>query len=474
VPDFDYEAHDAVGLAELVRRGETTPDALLDAALERIEKRNPELNAFVVPMVDEARAAIRAGLPDGPLRGVPFLVKDLHLTCAGTRTTQGSRFFEDFVADHDSELVTRYRRAGLVIFGKTTSPEFGLTTTTESRVFGATRNPWNREHTPGGSSGGASAAVAAGFLPAANASDGGGSIRVPASCTGLFGLKPTRGRTPMGPDVGEGWAGMSCVHAVTRSVRDSAALLDATAGPDVGAPYWAAEPARPFLEEVTTPPGRLRIALQRESWNGSPVHEDCTRAALSAAELCRALGHEVVEAPLPIELAVLQRSTGTIIGANLRASLLERAAALGREFTGEDLEPITFAMASGAASATSADYAAAVRGIHALGRQVSRFLRDYDALLTPTMATPPLRIGDLSLSHPEPKTLLENLNRTVGFTQLLNASGQPAMSVPLHWNAAGLPIGVQFVGRYADEATLLRLAGQLETARPWFARRAPL
>lgn len=466
----DYEKHDAVGLAALVREGEVSADELLDAALERVEKRNPELNAFVIPMVDAAREEIAGGLPDGPLRGVPFLVKDLHLQCRGARTSYGSRLFEDFVADHDSELVARYRRAGLVIFGKTTSPEFGLTTSTESTLFGPTRNPWNPEHTSGGSSGGASAAVAAGMVPAANASDGGGSIRIPASCTGLFGMKTSRGRTPMGPDHGEGWSGMSCVHAVTRSVRDSAALLDATAGPDVGAPYWAPVPERPFLDEVGAAPGRLRIALQTETWNGTEAHADCVAAAEDAAALCRELGHEVVPRALPIDPEVLRSATGIIIGANLRAAVLQRCEELGRELGEDDLEPLTLTMVRGAANGTSADYAAAVRGIHGIGRQVESFLREFDVLLTPTMATPPLPIGALSLAHPEVGTMLGNLGRTVGFTQLLNASGHPAMSVPLFWNDAGLPIGVQFVGRSADEATLFRLAGQLEQARPWFGR----
>jgi len=471
--DLDYESHDAVGLAELVAAGDVSPTELLDAALERVAARNPELNAVVLEMESAARAAIDAGLPEGPLRGVPFLLKDLHLLVDGQPTTSGSRLFQGFIADHDSELVARYRRAGLVLFAKTTSPEFGLTTSTESTLFGATRNPWNLEHTSGGSSGGASAAVAAGIVPAANASDGGGSIRIPASCTGLFGLKPTRGRTPMGPDAGEGWSGMSCVHAVTRSVRDSAVLLDATAGPDVGAPYWAPEPTRPFADEVGVPPGRLRIAVQTATWNDAPVHPDCLSAVEDAARLCRDLGHEVTDIPFTVDTALLREATGVIIAANLRQAVLDRAEALGREFTPDDLEPLTYGMAVGAAGRTAAEYAGAVRSIHAIGRQLGRFLESCDILLTPTMASPPEKIGALSLAHPDLKTMLDALSRTVGFTQLLNATGHPAMSVPLSWNEAGLPIGIQFIGRYADEATLFRLAAQLEEARPWFDRRAP-
>jgi len=472
--DFDYESHDGLALAALVARGEVSPDELLDAALERAARHNPAINAVVVQREGAARAEIAAGLPEGPFRGVPFLLKDLHVLLEGERTTYGSRFFEDFVADHTSTLTARYRQAGLVVFGRTTSPEFGLTTTTENRVFGVTRNPWNLEHTSGGSSGGASAAVAAGILPVANASDGGGSIRIPASCTGLFGLKPTRGRTPMGPQQGEGWAGMSCVHVVSRSVRDSAAMLDATAGPAVGDPYFAPPPERAWLEEAQQEPGRLRIAFQRETFNETPTHPDCVAAVEDAAQLCASLGHDVEERTLRVDARALRDAAGLIIGSNLRAVLLARAEALGRPFGEDDLEPLTHAMAAGNASASAADYAAAVRTIHNTGRVVAGFLEEVDVMLTPTMATPPLPIGALSLSHHDPLELLANLGATTGFTQLLNASGHPSASVPLFWSDAGLPVGVQITGRYADEATLFRLAGQLEGERPWFDRRPSL
>jgi len=469
----EYESYDALGLAELVHKGEVKPSELLDAALTRLGERNPRLNAVVIPMIEEARRATAGELPDGPFRGVPFLLKDLHLLTAGTRTTSGCRLFEDFVADHDSEIVIRYRKAGLVIFGKTHSPEFGLTTTTESKLFGLTRNPWNPDHSAGGSSGGSAAAVAAGIVPAANASDGGGSIRIPASCCGLFGMKPTRARTPVGPDVGEGWSGMSAVHAVSRSVRDSAALLDATGGPDLGAPYWAPPPERPYREEAGRPPGRLRIAFQDRAFNGAETHPDCAAAAADAARLCAELGHGVEETHLAIDPERLRKATGTIIAANLRATVEDRAAALGRSFGSDDLEAVPFVMATGAEGTGCAEYARAIRTIHELGRQVARFLERYDTLLTPTMATPPLPLGAVSLSSSDFGSFLDNLQKTVAFTQLFNATGSPAMSVPLAWNAAGLPIGVQFAGRFGDEATLFRLAGQLEQARPWFERRPP-
>jgi amidase/6-aminohexanoate-cyclic-dimer hydrolase len=467
----ENESHDAVGLAALVASGEVSPVELLDAALERVAARNPALNAVVIEMEQHARNAIADGLPDGPLRGVPFLLKDLHLGHAGARTTSGSRLFEDFVADHDHELVARYRRAGLVIFGKSASPEFGLTTSTESAVFGRTANPWNTRYMAGGSSGGASSAVAGGIVPAANASDGGGSIRIPASCCGLFGLKPTRARTPAGPDAGEGWSGMSCIHAVTRSVRDSAALLDATHGADLGAPYFAPPPARAYCEEVGAAPGRLRIAMQAEPWNGSPVHADCRAALEDAAKLLQQLGHRVVEARLEVDAQSLGRATGTIIAANVRASVLDRTTALGKDLEDGDVEPITRRMIDGAAARGADDYARAIRVIHALTRTVERFLEGYDLILTPTMATPPLPLGALSLSNPDLAAYARDIAATVGFTQLFNASGHPAMSVPLHWNTAGLPIGVQLAARFGDEATLFRLAAQLEEARPWFDRR---
>ncbi|MCP3984540.1 MAG: amidase [bacterium] len=470
----EYESYDGLGLAELVRKGETQPKELLDAALERMERHEPTLNAVPIPMILEARAALDAGLPEGPFTGVPFLLKDLHLNWAGVRTTNGSQLFTDHVPDHDSELTERYRAAGLVTFGKSLSPEFGITPTSESIQFGDTRNPWNTEHSAGGSSGGSAAATAAGYLPLANASDGGGSIRIPAAACGLFGMKPTRGRMPMGPDVGEGWAGMSIVHAVSRSVRDSAALLDATAGPDLGAPYVAPPPVRSYLEEVTRPPSRLRIALQRSTWNGTSTHADCVAAVEDAARLCEELGHDVVEAALEIDADAMRRASMTILPANLLVALEDRAEALGRELVESDVEAGTWGMATAGRARSAVDYVRAVKGIHHIGRQVARFQTDYDVILTPTMALPPTPLGTLSLSNPNPGANLEALLQTIGYCQIFNASGSPAMSVPLAWNDAGLPIGIQFAGRFGDEGTLFRLAGQLEQARPWFNRRPPL
>ncbi|MBI1956175.1 MAG: amidase, partial [Acidobacteria bacterium] len=291
---------DATAQAELVRRKEVQPVELVEAAIERIERLNPKLNAVVTPMYEEARSQAKKNLPDVPFTGVPLLLKDLLASYAGVRLTSGSSFLREFVPDHDSELVARQKRAGLIILGKTNTPEFGILPTTEPRLFGPSRNPWDLHRTPGGSSGGSAAAVAAGMVPMAHGNDGGGSIRIPASCCGVFGLKPTRGRNPLGPNFGDILSGLAVEHALTRSVRDSAALLDATCGPDPGAPYWASPPARPFLQEVGTPPGRLRIALTTVSIAGKPVHPDCLQAARDAAALCAELGHEVVEAIPPL------------------------------------------------------------------------------------------------------------------------------------------------------------------------------
>ncbi len=466
----EYETYDGLGLAELVRKGEVSPTELLDAALARVSARNPALNAVNMNWEARARRDVAAGLPDGAFRGVPFLLKDLHAQVAGERVTYGSRLFKDFVSDADSELVIRYRRAGLVTFGRTASPELGLTATTESVLFGQTRNPWNPARTSGGSSGGASAAVAAGILPVAHASDGGGSIRIPASCTGLFGVKPTRARVPMGPHAGEGWGGMSTAHVVSRSVRDSAALLDATHGPDLGSPYEAPAPERAYLDEVTRSPGRLRIALQVETFNGAPTDPECAAAARAAAKLCESLGHSVEEAKLVVDAAALGRATQVLIGANVTATAEDRAAALGQTLGPELVEDMTWAMIQNTRGLPAADYARAVKTIHAAGRVVAAFFTRFDVLLTPTMAMQAPKLGEIALS-PVTSESVQGLQRCTGFTALFNAAGNPAMSVPLGTASDGVPIGVQFAGRFGDEATLFRLAGQLEAAAPWAARR---
>ena len=466
----DYEELDGLGLADRVKQGAVSAEALLEIAIQRTEEQNPSLGAVNIPMFEQAREAVAKGVPRGPFEGVPFLLKDLHLHTLDAPLTNGSALYRDFQPSEESELVRLYRASGLVVFGKSHSPEFGITTSSESALHGQTKNPWSSAHSAGGSSGGAAAAVAAGILPLANASDGGGSIRIPASCCGLFGIKPTRGRTPMGPVTGEGWSGMSCVHAVTRSVRDSAALLDATSGPDLGAPYAAQPPVRPFLEEVAHSPGRLRIALQRETWNFSEPHADCLTALDEAARICRDLGHEVEEAPFVVDRGAFGQATGTIISSNTRADMEHRAEQLGRPLREDDVEPRTWGLSSLAAGFSATDYVSALATIHETGRGLARHLQKYDVLLSPTMATPPLPLGVLSLSNPDAEEQITSVFSTVGYTQMMNATGNPAMSVPLSWNAEGLPIGVQFAGRMGDEATLFQLAGQLEKAHPWFGR----
>ena len=471
---MDFDKYDGLGLAELIRRRDATPAEVLEAAIARIEARNPALNAIVTRLDDEARAAVKAGLPAGPFTGVPYALKDLGALYTGAVTSYGSRLFADNRADHDSELTLRLKRAGLVILGKTNTPEMGLAPSTEPRLFGPTRNPWNREFSAGGSSGGAAAAVAGGMLPMAHATDGGGSIRIPASACGLFGLKPTRARNPMGPDAGEGWGGASVGHAVTRSVRDSAALLDATSGPDVGDPYWAPPPPGPFLAEVGRAPGRLRVAFTVKPWVDVPVDGECADAARAAARLCASLGHHVEEARPEIDASALGQATRIIVGANVRAQLETRAAALGRPLTEADVERVTWARAEDGRKASAADYARAMAVVHRTGRAVARFFVGYDILLSPTMCQPPHRLGVLDMSNTDDKAYLGAVFASIGFTSLFNSSGNPAMSVPLGWSRRGLPLGVQFVAPFGAEGLLFRLAGQLESAAPWADRRPPL
>ena len=467
----DYERYDGLGLAALVRQGEVKAAEMLETAIERVEALNPALNAVVNRLYDQARAAVAAGLPAGPFSGVPYALKDLGALYTGAVTSYGSQLFAGSVADHDSELTLRLKRAGLVILAKTNTPEMGLAPSTEPRLFGPTRNPWNRAHSAGGSSGGAAAAVAGGMLPMAHATDGGGSIRIPASCCGLFGLKPTRARNPMGPDAGEGWGGASVGHAVTRSVRDSAALLDVTAGPDVGDPYWAPPPAGPFLDEVSRPPGTLRIALATASWNGAPVDPECAAAATDAGRLCESLGHHVEEARPDFDRDALGQATRIIIGANVRAALDAGAKARGRALEAADVERVTWDYAGLGGAHTAADYARSMGVVHRTGRAVARFFTRYDIILSPTMCRPPFPLGVLDMSNPNADAYLAAVLASIGFTALFNSSGNPAMSVPLAWSRSGLPLGVQFAGPFGGEALLFRLAGQLEAAQPWASRR---
>jgi amidase/6-aminohexanoate-cyclic-dimer hydrolase len=470
----EVDQYDAIGLAELVARKQVTPRELLAAVRERVDALNPRLNAFCQLFFDKAESQIAAGLPDGPFRGVPFALKDLGQYLQGTITSAGSRVWQNAVADFDSTLVTRYKAAGLVIVGKTTSPELGLTTTTESVLYGRTRNPWNLDRTSGGSSGGSAAAVAARILPAAHASDGGGSIRIPASCCGLFGLKPTRGRVPLGPSQFEGWNGFSCHHVVTRSVRDSAALLDATAGAELGSPFFSPRPARPFLEETRVATGRLRIALVIDPPGGTPIDPVCRQATADAAKLCASLGHRIAEEKLPIDHGVMREAFLTVINVSIARTLADAARTLGRDVAEADVEPVTWAMSQQGRRTDVIAYSRAIAASHQVGLAMARFHERYDVILSPTLAKPPVPLGVLSLSPESMPAFTREITEFGPYTALYNVTGQPSMSVPLGWSADGLPIGVMFSGRFGDEATLLRLAAQLEQASPWAGRRPVL
>lgn len=464
----ELAALDGLGLAELVRRKELTPLELVDWAIDNIERVNGRLNAVVTKMYDQAREAARNPLPDGHFTGVPFLLKDILAFYSGVRETLGTKLLANFVPNHDSELVIRLKKAGLIVIGRTNVPELGLTPTTESVLLGACRNPWNTGRTSGGSSGGSAAAVAAGMVPMAHGSDGGGSIRIPAACCGLFGLKPTRGRNPMGPDFGDQLSGLLCEHALTRSVRDSAALLDATSGPDIGDPYWAPPKARPFLDEVSADPGRLRIAFTTQATVKGDVHPDCIAAVEDAAKLCERLGHDLTEARPTIMAEALMSAFMTVWSAGA-AAVVESIA--GRSASPEMFEALTWTLAQKGRGHTAPQYLIAVGTLQKVSRDVARFFEDYDVLLTPTLALPPVELGWINTQAENIRETMIRITEFSPYTPLVNATGQPAMNVPLFWNQDGLPIGTHFVGRFGDEATLFRLAAQLERARPWANRR---
>lgn len=469
----EYQAQDAVGLAALVASRQVSAAEVLEAAITRMEAVNPAINAITLSLADQARAEVAAGAPAGPLAGVPWLIKDLGAQVKGTPTTAGSRLFKDPLAAQDSATVTAYRQAGLVIFGKTNTPEFGLEPATEPELFGPTSNPWDLGRSPGGSSGGAAAAVAAGILPAAHASDGGGSIRTPASCCGLFGLKPTRGRVSFAP-ADEGWGGFSIQHAVTRSVRDSAALLDAVCRPVDGDPYWLEPPATPFLDEVGRDPGRLRIGFIPGGLAGEAIDPECAAAVADAARLCESLGHSVEEVRLSVDLAAARAAASVVVAASVAATLDAEQARRGRGLEDDEIDGFTRALYRRGQGLSGSEYVRAMQAAHAAGRQAARTFETVDVLLTSTLGLPPIPTGWLRGRPVDPRGYVERLFAFMPNTQLFNQTGAPAMTVPLAWSEGGLPIGLQFVGRPADEATLLRLAGQLEQARPWAHRRPKL
>ena len=474
-PSVEVSTLDAVAQAALVRAGAVSAVELTQWAIERIESLDPALNAVVTPTFDLALAAARAVPTQAPLAGVPFLLKDLVAEMAGVRFSEGSRFLRDVVSHYDSELVQRLRRAGLVVLGKTNTPEFGMVPTCEPVLHGATRNPWDTDRSTSGSSGGSAAAVAARLVPMAHGNDLGGSLRYPASACGVFGLKPTRARVPLGPEYGDAISGWACEHALTLSVRDSAALLDAVSGPAPGDPYLAPAPRRPFLAEVGRDPGRLRVGYSVRTAEGGVGHPDCVAALDDAVRLLDDLGHDVVEVGLPGLGPDVGAAIGTVFNAATAWIIGYWSKRLGRPPAEEELEPLTRAYWEEGRRVSAADYLLAIEECQRFARGVATWLGDLDVWLTPTLSTPPAPLGAITSTPQEPLRALEAGGATVAYAGVVaNITGNPAMSVPLWWSADGLPIGVHFLGRYGQEATLFRLAGQLERARPWAGRRPPI
>ncbi|MFC0303872.1 amidase [Rhizorhabdus histidinilytica] len=469
----EYRGLDAVAMAELVRSGQVTPAELLETAIARAEAVNPVLNAICHPMYEAGRVDAAAAALSAPLAGVPFLLKDITTHRRGWPMTSGSLVMRDQVSSFDSEVVKRYLAAGLVLFGRTTTPEFGYAASAESRLFGPTRNPWDLSRTAGGSSGGAAAAVAAGVVPAAQGGDAGGSIRIPASFSGLFGIKPTRARVPAGPAHGA-FLGFSTTHVLSRSVRDSALLLDVTHGPDTGAPYAAPPPRRGFLAATRTRPKRLRIALQRRAFDDTPVDADCIRAIEETARLCEKLGHEVIEADLRFDHGRLREIYFVVWPMLVMHSLDQHARATGRPVRMEELETYVARLVDGARRASAGDFIAGLESMTEVSRLFRAQSDAFDLVLSPTTAQVAPQIGVLDPSNPDQDQLDAALAASVAFTQIHNVTGQPAASIPLYWTEQGIPVGSQFAARFGDEETIFALAAQLEEARPWFGRAADL
>ncbi len=490
----DYGRYDALGLAELVRSGQVSPTELLDEALARTAAVNPQINAVIHLMEGRARETIAAGVPEGPFRGVPFLLKDLMTAYAGEPMRFGSRLFQNYVPVMDEELTRRYRAAGLVTFGKTNTPELGVSNVTEPELFGPTRNPWNLERTSSGSSGGSAAAVAARIVPVANANDGGGSIRTPASNCGLVGLKPSRGRNPTGPNAPDVWWGFIGEHAVSRTVRDSAALLDATCGDYPQQLMKLPAPSCPYLDETRQEPGRMRIAFSFDAGLGKTLHPENRKALETTTRALAALGHDLVEVKLPLPPETFVASYAALIAADVAGTMRLAPVLVGREARSDDVELATWVLAKMGEAQSGGEVAAALWTMQTFSRQWLAWSADFDVLLTPTVGVPPLPIGAHTLTAMQRQglkllTLLpgaallsqrdkiieafEPVFESSPYTMIANVTGQPSMSLPLHWTDDGLPMGMLFTARIGDEATLFRLAAQVEQAMPWSGRIAP-
>jgi amidase len=494
----EYSNFDGLGLAALVREKKISARELVDEAIERIERVNPQLNAVVRILADEAHASAAAASDtpgEGPFASVPFLLKDAQAAYAGVPLCEGARVLRDFVPRVDAELVRRHKQAGLIVVGKTNLPEFALRPVCEPAWMGPTHTPWKLGHTSGGSSGGSAAAVAAGIVPMAHGADGGGSLRIPAACCGVFGFKPSRGRMPSGPDCSELWLGYAVEHAITRSVRDSAALLDATLGAQPGDAYQLPAPVRPFLDEVATPPAKLRVGFSKRPFMLATVHPDCVAAVERTAKRLSDLGHIVEEADMDVDAMAFGRDFFLLACMGAAMSLDEAGARIGRKIRRRDVETATWLCAAMARQASAVTWTRARTRLNEISRRVATRFEHIDVLLTPTLASPPVAIGALEPPAVErafqavvASLHLEVILRLPGvvdstvrkvfsfmpFTALANVTGQPCMSLPLDWNKDGLPIGSMIMGRLGDEATLFRLAGQLEQAHPWSARKPPI
>jgi len=466
-----YLRQDGTGLAGMVASGEVTAEELLDTALELTEALNPALNAVVMRRDEVARQAIRDGLPKGPFSGVPFLLKDLGAEARAFPTNNGSRLMQGMEWTYDSEIFLRMQATGVVAYARTTSPELGIGPVTEAGVYGApTRNPWNTLHTSGGSSGGSGAAVAAGIVPMAHGSDGGGSVRIPASSCGLVGFKPSRARLPDGPASGEGWAGMAIDGVLTRSLRDTATMLDACAGPDLGAPYWAPPMQGTHLQAMQRDPGKLRVRYSTKTLSGKPIDPECVAAVEKTARLLEDLGHEVEEfRPAPdLDVEAMMLAWTSIVACGTALSVKE--VLKGRPLTPEMVDGVTYAAVEHARGISGADYLSAVGAVHAFGRRMAHVFLDCDVLLTPTLATPPAPVGKYKPDF-EDFVAYRNGPGSVfdysPFTAIFNASGQPAVTLPLHWSANDLPVGVHLAMAIGEDERLMSLSGQIERAAPW-------
>jgi amidase len=494
----EYDQFDGVGLAKLIKDGKISATEVCEEAIRRAERLNPKLNAIITPLYDVARNTAKHNpQPDALFSGVPFLLKDAHHALNGFPMSSGSELLKSFIPQFDAEIVSRFKKAGLIILGKTNTPEFKLAAVTEPKAFGPTRNPWNLDYSCGGSSGGSAAAVAARIVPFASATDEGGSIRIPSSYCGLFGLKSSRGRNPVGPNFDEEWDGMSHSHVVTRSVRDSAAMLDAVCGTETGSPYGAPTPERPFTEEVNIAPKKLRIGSYTRPAYGREVHPECIKAIKNTCKLLASLGHQVEEVAPGYQEEDVAMDWMIIVLGNAAALVDKLIGTYGQSKVNSGLELTSLALYSVGRQLKALDFVKAKRRWRQLGVTMSQKLNQYDMLLTPTLGEPPVRVGSQKPSPADQrsmklltssvgKMLLSNQKMSASilgelvhnsmkgqmpFTMIANITGQPAMSLPLHWSENGLPCGVQFIGRYGDEATLLRLASQLEKAQPWIDRK---